>query len=275
MEAMHWPDGKRAAAAFTFDLDAEAVWLGFDPANANRPGVLSQGTYGPRVGLPLILERLARFEVRATFFIPGVNAEVHPAAVESIVAAGHEVAVHGYRHVAPASLSRVEEARELELAMAALGKIAGSLAGYRSPSWDVSPHTLDLVEAAGLTYTSQFMDDLRPYRHPGRRLIELPVHWVLDDWPNFMWSADQGTRTIRSVEEVEPIWRAEFEGIRDLGGLFVLTMHPQIIGRPYRLLLLEHMLELAASSADVWTATCREAADYADGQLAAEPTSHG
>jgi peptidoglycan/xylan/chitin deacetylase (PgdA/CDA1 family) len=272
---MQWPDGKRAAAAFTFDLDAEAVWLGFDPANASRPGVLSQGTYGPRVGLPLILDRLARFEVRATFFIPGVNAEVHPAAVESIVAAGHEIAVHGYHHVAPASLSRDEEARELELAIAALGKIAGSLSGYRSPSWDVSPHTLELVEGAGLAYTSQFMDDLRPYRHPGRRLIELPVHWILDDWPNFMWSADQGTRTIRSIEEVEPIWRAEFEGIRDLGGLFVLTMHPQIIGRPYRLPLLEHMLEFAVSSSDVWTATCREAADYADRQLAAEPGSHG
>jgi hypothetical protein len=48
----------RCAASFTFDFDAEEVWIGEDPANANKPGVLSQGTYGAKVGVPLILELL-------------------------------------------------------------------------------------------------------------------------------------------------------------------------------------------------------------------------
>src|SRR3990172_9055763 len=106
MPVIGWPHGRRAAAAFTFDLDAEAVWLGFDPANADRPGVLSQGTYGPRVGLPLILDLLDRRAVRATFFVPGINVEHHREAVVSIAAAGHELAIHGYRHIPPATLSR-------------------------------------------------------------------------------------------------------------------------------------------------------------------------
>ena len=38
-----WPDGARCAASFTFDFDAEEVWIGEDPENAHRPGVLSQG----------------------------------------------------------------------------------------------------------------------------------------------------------------------------------------------------------------------------------------
>jgi len=66
-----WPDGMRAAAAFTFDFDAEEVWIGDDPENENRPGMLSQGTYGAKVALPLILELLRRHDLRATFFIPG------------------------------------------------------------------------------------------------------------------------------------------------------------------------------------------------------------
>ena len=55
-----WPDGMRCAAAFTFDFDAEEAWLGEDPANADRPGVLSQGTYGAKWGVPLVLELLAQ-----------------------------------------------------------------------------------------------------------------------------------------------------------------------------------------------------------------------
>jgi hypothetical protein len=42
----------RCAASFTFDFDAEEVWIGEDPANADKPGVLSQGTYGAKVAAP-------------------------------------------------------------------------------------------------------------------------------------------------------------------------------------------------------------------------------
>src|SRR3989304_3166368 len=83
-----WPDGARGAVAFTFDFDAESVWIGDDPANAERPGVLSQGTYGAKVAVPLILDLLARHEVRSTFFVPGVVAQRYRERVETIGAAG-------------------------------------------------------------------------------------------------------------------------------------------------------------------------------------------
>ena len=50
-----WPDGARCAASFTFDFDAEEVWIGEDPENAHRPGVLSQGTYAAKVAVPALL----------------------------------------------------------------------------------------------------------------------------------------------------------------------------------------------------------------------------
>src|SRR5258708_13224498 len=98
-----WPDGDRCAASFTFDFDAEEVWIGEDPENATRPGVLSQGTYGAKVAVPLILALLARHHVQATFYIPGRVAERHPARVAAIAAAGHEIAHHGYPHTPPPS----------------------------------------------------------------------------------------------------------------------------------------------------------------------------
>ena len=96
-----WPEGARCAASFTFDFDAEEVWIAEDPANADRPGVLSQGTYGAKVGVPEILKLLERLGVTASFFVPGRVAERHPERVADIVAAGHELAHHGYTHTSP------------------------------------------------------------------------------------------------------------------------------------------------------------------------------
>src|SRR6185503_5802709 len=100
-QGMTWPAGKAAAVAFTFDFDAEEVWIGEDPENAHRPGVLSQGTYGAKVAVPALLALLERRGVRATFFVPGRVAERHPGRVEAIVNAGHELAHHGYTHTSP------------------------------------------------------------------------------------------------------------------------------------------------------------------------------
>jgi peptidoglycan/xylan/chitin deacetylase (PgdA/CDA1 family) len=249
----------RVDVAFTFDFDAEEVWIGVDPANANRPGVLSQGTYGAKVAVPLILELLDRHGLTATFFTPGRVAERHPGRVREILAAGHEMGLHGYTHRSPAKLSRDEEEAELVKAKAILTELGASPVGYRSPAWEFSEHTVALLAEHGLRYSSNFMDDIRPYRHPGG-LVELPVQWLLDDAPHFWFSNTDWTRKIATTADVEAIWREEFEGIKRLGGTFVLTMHPQIIGRPSRLALLDRFAGWVRAQDGVRIATCADIA---------------
>jgi peptidoglycan/xylan/chitin deacetylase (PgdA/CDA1 family) len=262
-----WPDGFDCAVAFTFDFDAEEVWLADDPANAGRPGVLSQGRYGAKVAVPLILETLERHIVPATFFVLGRVAEAYPERVAEIVAAGHELGLHGYTHVSPTSLTEEQEDEELRRGKEALERFTPTVRGYRSPSWELSPATLGLLERHGLTYSSNLMDEVRPYRHPGSGLVELPVHWILDDAPHFWFSDDSWTKKISTVDEVETLWRAEFEGIRRLGGCCVFTMHPQLIGRPGRLPLLESMLTLVRRTPGVWTARAGDIAARMDETL--------
>src|ERR687884_88879 len=108
-----WLAGARSAFAVTVDFDAEEVWIGEHPDNARRPGVLSQGTYGAKVGAPLVLDVLARVGLRATFFVPGRVAERHPHRVREIVEAGHELGHHGYTHTSPTKLAREQEEAEL------------------------------------------------------------------------------------------------------------------------------------------------------------------
>jgi peptidoglycan-N-acetylglucosamine deacetylase len=256
-----WPDGMRAAAAFTFDFDAEEVWIGDDKDNEGRPGVLSQGTYGANVAVPEILALLRRHDLRATFFIPGRVAERHPARVREIIADGHEIGHHGYTHTSPADLDAEAEEGELVRAREILRGFGAEVTGYRSPSWDFSPRTLDLLEQHGFAYSSNLMDHVVPYRHPGKRLAELPIQWILDDAAHFWFDGRESwLRRISTPSEVREIWEAEFAGIRELGGAFVLTMHPQVIGRPGRLPLLDGIIGHVRGHADVWVSTCGELA---------------
>jgi peptidoglycan-N-acetylglucosamine deacetylase len=255
-----WPDGMRCAAAFTFDFDAEEAWIADDPANAERPGVLSQGTYGAKVAVPLILDLLREHGITATFFVPGRVAERHPERVEQIVAGGHELAHHGYTHTSPTTLDRDEEEEELTRGLEVLRSFGAEITGYRSPAWDFSANTEELLQRHGFVYSSNFMDDLRPYRRDGSALVEVPIQWILDDAAHFWFDGATWTKKISTPSEVREIWESEFRGYRELGGAFVLTMHPQVIGRPSRLELLDGFLGSVRRHEDVWIATCREIA---------------
>ena len=134
----HVAEEKRCAVALTFDFDAEEVWIADDAANERRPGVLSQGTYGAKVAVPLIIELLAQHDLGATFFVPGRVAERHPQRVREIIAAGHEIGLHGYTHRNPSELSRSEEDQELVQSLGILRQLGAQPSGYRSPSWDFS-----------------------------------------------------------------------------------------------------------------------------------------
>ena len=195
--------------------------------------MLSQGTYGAKVAVPLILELLAAKGVTATFFIPGRVAERHPDRVERIAAAGHEIAHHGYTHTSPSELGREEEDAELTKGLEVLRSFGADVIGYRSPAWDFSANTEELLVRHGFVYSSNFMDDLVPYRHardPGS--VELPIQWTLDDAAHFWFDADSWNKKIATAEEVRPDLGGGVPRLPRLGGAFILTMHPQIIGRP-------------------------------------------
>ncbi len=262
-DTMHtWPEGRPYAATVSFDFDAEEVWIGENPANAHSPGVLSQGAYGPRVGVPLILDLLERHGVVATFYVCGRDAARHPDAVRRIIDAGHEVAHHGDSHTSPTTLTEAQEREELFTGLATLRSFGAHVVGYRSPSWDFSPHTLDLLVEAGLEYSSNLLDDIVPYRHPAHDLIEIPVSWILDDAPHFWFANDVWAKTIRSPREVLEVWLPEIDGIAAHGGHVMVTMHPMLTGRPSRLAVLDTVLERLRST-DAWVAPASEIAAHA------------
>lgn len=250
--------------ALTFDLDAETLWLARDPNSANKPIWLSQGTYGPREGLPRILALLRHYEIRSTFFVPGLVIERYPDAARAILADGHEIAHHSYSHRWVDTLSEAEEREEMVRGIEIIDALSGRPpAGYRSPAAEFSEHTIDLMLEYGIAYSSNMFDADSPYilEHHGQPtgIVELPFAWALDDAPFFLYSSRIPGRVMFPPSAVLETWQREFDGLAaEPGRVFVLAMHPQIIGRPSRMWLLDQFVQHVKSSDRAWFGPCDE-----------------
>ena len=232
-----WRQGAAAVAVLSFDVDAEAPILAEGAHYAEDLSTMSHQAYGPRVGVPRILELLAAHEIEGTFFVPGVTAERWPGTVEEILQSGHEVALHGHSHRVLPGMPESEQRRDLEMGLEALGNLGVEPRGYRAPYWRMTRATLDLLSRHNIRYHSSLMDDDKPYRLPtaSGTIAELPVHWSLDDWEQYAFLPDPDIgQQIESPRKVVELWTAELDAMRGTKSLCVLTCHPFLSGRPSR-----------------------------------------
>ena len=248
------------------DLDAEALWEGKDPTNAQRPVLLSNGAFAVREGLEPLLELLQSHAIRTTFFVPGITCDRYPESVRAIVKAGHELGSHGYHHkpISPA-MSLKEEEEELVRGIDCLRAITRQHpTAWRSPSWEWSSGTLDLLLSNGITVSTSFHDRIRPYRHErggnAVDVVELPVQWHLADAPFFLYGGQVG-RTIRTAAAAREVWEEEFAALYDrLGAFYNLTLHVQLIGHPGRLRMLDQHIAFIKRHPRARFMTCGEIA---------------
>jgi peptidoglycan/xylan/chitin deacetylase (PgdA/CDA1 family) len=248
------------------DVDGEAPVLGRSPENANRPVLLSAGAFEFREGLPLLLAVLDEFKIRASFYVPGLVAEKYPEAIGNLKSRGHEVGSHGYAHRSPPLLTPEEEKSELVRGIDAVEAAIGERPTlWRSPAWDWSERTLQLLLDEGVDVSANFHDSLRPYRHlkNGKPvpLVEIPVQWHLADNPFFFHGGQPG-RVIRTAQDAQTVWQDEFDGLYDIPGTFYhLTLHVNLIAHPGRLRMLERHLKYLKSHDRVRFMTASELAD--------------
>jgi peptidoglycan/xylan/chitin deacetylase (PgdA/CDA1 family) len=264
LKPARWKDGARACVALSFDPDHETGTLREGSTSVGR---LSQGQYGSRAGVPRILELLRRHDLRASFFVPAVVAKLYPDEQRRIVDAGHEIGMHGWIHERTSHLPRDVERDLMQRAFDTLTKATGRPpVGVRVPSWDFSPNTLGLVRELGLAYDSSLMADDEPYEllEDGvpTGVVELPVEWIKDDAPYLNMNRFEAIRPYTPPSAVLEIFRREFDGAVAEGGLFLLTMHPHIIGHRSRMAILEELVRHMKATPGVWFATHEEVARY-------------
>lgn len=264
IEKVEWPEGAQCAVCLTLDYDAQTLWNSF---GVDKLVPISEGEYGPRVGIWRYLDLLDKWGIRGTFFVPGLTAERYPESVREVARRGHEVAYHGYTHEDMSGLSRDEEKRDFQRGIAMIEQLTGKRpTGYRAPAGEFSPNTIDILLEEGFVYHSTCMADEVPYRWEinGKKkdLLEIPFQWMLSDAVHFLFSLTWGPGHISSPSKVYDIWSSEFDGIYEMGRLFCQTSHDFIIGRPSRILLLDKLIRHMKDFPRVWFARCDEIATY-------------
>ena len=96
---------KKIYVSVGIDVDAFGGWLG-SYGGEDSPGDISRGLFAGEVGVPRLLQLAQRREMPVTWFWPGHSVETFPEQFDAVVAAGHEIGVHGYSHENPIAMSR-------------------------------------------------------------------------------------------------------------------------------------------------------------------------
>jgi peptidoglycan-N-acetylglucosamine deacetylase len=272
------PPGKRCAVCWSVDFDAVSLWFG--TFNTFTPQAIGRGEFGAAVGAPRLLELFERLDLQTTWFVPGHTAESWPDVTNEVVARGHEIGHHGYCHESPLELDPAREEAVIVRGLEALMNVTGERpVGYRSPGWDMSDHTVPLLLKHGFRYTGNGMArDFHPFRHrigdvasvdaPFRygeetQLLSIPSTWHLTDMLQLEVVFEYPHRVAPSVSEVERIWRDDFDYMREHeeGGVITYVVHPQVIGRAHRMMLLERVIRHQAECGDVWFARMGDIAE--------------
>lgn len=251
---MKWPGSARCAVSLTFDFDADVgeCWRHL----AQRLTSLSEARYGAERGLWRLLDVLHAAQVQATFYVPGEIANLHPDKVREIAHKGHEIGHHGFFHLANDKIREAEQRDELLRGIEALERITRMRPiAYRSPGWELTPFTLQLLVEQGFSYDSSCMGDDHPYElvHGGYSILELPVHWSLDDWVYFGFTRDGGG-TMSDPQALLNTWKREVLSAIEEGRHVTFTMHPEVMGRGYRSHLLAELIQWLKDQDCVWIA---------------------
>jgi len=264
---------KRHIVCLTFDFDGISGFIARGQTSATW---ISRGEFGVNVGAPRVLALLEKYGIKSTWFVPGHTIETFPQACEKVHAAGHEIAHHGWTHRSPENLSREEEDAELARGNEAIRKLTGRNArGYRSPGWDLSRDSVELLLKHGFLYDSSMMgDDFAPYfarrgdtielEQPARlgqptALVEMPIHWSTDDSPHFefMRTATTVRQGLMNAGGVLDNWVNDFLFMtRSVEwGVMTYTCHPFVIGRGHRMMMLERLIRTCADNGAVFMTT--------------------
>jgi peptidoglycan/xylan/chitin deacetylase (PgdA/CDA1 family) len=271
---------KRHLVCLTFDFDAMS---GFIARGMTSATPVSRGEFGADVATPRILQLLKKHRILSSWYIPGHTLETYPDRCRQVYDAGHEIAHHGWTHVPPALLSRQEEEDGLVRANEQIKKLTGRYArGYRSPSWDLSSHSVELLLKHGFIYDSSMMgNDFSPYRvrqgdlitldKPAvfgktTKLIEMPVSWTLDDHPHFEFirTKDWILPGLMNTKLVLEDWINDFNYMKKTmeWGVIIYTFHPYVIGRGGRMAILEKLIRKLKDSGAVFVTVEAAAAEY-------------
>jgi peptidoglycan/xylan/chitin deacetylase (PgdA/CDA1 family) len=210
--------------------------------------------YGSRAGVWRLLRTLGQYDVPATWWTCALALERNPAVAGAAVAAGHEIAGHGYRWEEFHAADREAERENIRLTVASIARTTGQRPLGWWTRYGCSPSTRELlVEEGGFVYDSLALNDDLPYyvRVGGRPWLVVPYTFELNDarfWRGGLVSVGDFAEYLRSAFD------CLYAESRAVPRMMSIGLHCRIAGTPARSRALVDFLEHARRFDGVWFA---------------------
>jgi peptidoglycan/xylan/chitin deacetylase (PgdA/CDA1 family) len=215
------------------------------------------------VALPRLLDALAERDLVATFCVEAINCRLNPGAVRSIADAGHEIAVHGYRHETWASLPPAQEGELLHRALFAFAALGQEPTGFRPPGGALTAETPALLRELGFAWASPAADAV-PDAVPaaaGQAPTWLPFSWQDVD-ALYLLPAFDGLRRRRGLTEM-PLPAAAagraLEAALGAPGRRTIVLHPFLMLEPGWWEQVQRFMDKLAARVSAGSIRCRTA----------------
>ncbi|UZP44863.1 hypothetical protein NXS19_012675 [Fusarium pseudograminearum] len=270
---------KRILCSYGVDVDAVAGWLG-SYGGEDSPSDISRGLFAGTHGTRRMLKLFDKYNIKATWFIPGHSLETFPEECAMVRDAGHEIGLHGYSHENPSDMTLEQQRDVLDKTHKMLTDFCGKPPrGIVAPWWETSREGVDLMLSYGIEYDhSMSHDDCHMYwlrtgdswtnidykqkaetwmkplvkgRETG--LVEIPANWYLDELKTDLLTPLANSPNSHgwvNSRDVEDLWRDHFDYFYreeaddpDNICVFPITCHPDVSGRPHVLLMHERLIE--------------------------------
>ena len=264
-----WPNRARLALVvvpalewFPLDMDTKPSLV---PGALDRPYPdywnYTLRDYGNRVGFFRVAKVLASLGVKASVAMNSALAERHPFLSEHVNTLDWEIIAHGVDMAHPhyGDMDAKQEIEQIDTCLSTLRALTGQpIEGWLSPGKSQSMHTLDLLAARGIHYVCDWVNDDMPYEMTTNAgsVYSLPHPYEIDDYVligGLQHSEDQFLEQIK--DQFDTLYR---ESDAHNGRLLSLSLHPWVIGQPFRIKTLEQALSYILGHEDVWSASAGE-----------------
>ncbi|KAF7342344.1 Polysaccharide deacetylase family protein [Mycena venus] len=234
---------------------------------------LAAGLFAGTVGTRRLLKLFDKYNIKATWFIPGHSLETFPEESALVRDAGHEIGLHGYSHENPADMTLEQQRAVLDKTYRMFTEFCGKPPrGSVAPWWETSREGSELLLSYGIEYdhsmshhdcqmywlrtgdswtkidysqkAETWMKPLVAGQPTG--LVEIPASWYIDDLPPMMFiKSSPNSHGWVNPRDVEALWMDHFDYFyREYDEfVFPMTIHPDVSGRPHALLMQERIIE--------------------------------
>jgi allantoinase len=269
---VRWPGGARIA----FLVMPALEWFPLDMTGKpfKPPGAMvapypdlrhyTLRDYGNRVGIFRVMTALDRLGIRASVAVNAAVAARHPSLIKACTERRWEVIASGLDmdHLHYEGLPPEAEQKLVAEALALLRRVSGQpIRGWLSPARSESFATLDLIAAAGIDYVCDWVNDDLPYamRTASGRLHSMPVSSDIDDYTILVQNRhSEDAFTQQVCDQFDLLYQ---EAGAQGGRVMSLSLHPWVIGQPFRIGALERALAHIMGHQEVWAATASEILD--------------